>query len=206
MKRIRIDVRAFPALDTLRGLPVRTMREHETIYQMYVRKTNEILSHLEVVDRETAHPIFSEYRSLKGEFMTTLGAVKSYEIFFSHLGGAGGRPDGTMLQHLEHDFGSYEAWLADFRASAMASRGWVALAYDINLQRLLNVMGDAPEQMTVWNVQPAMVFEVSERSASIDFQRDRGRYLDTLLANLDWAVVERNLDDALLLQPAGTPR
>lgn len=199
MKRIRIEARPFPAIHALKDLPDRTMEEHERLYQTYVRKTNEIFAHLEVVDRETAHPIFSEYRSLKTDLMTTLGAVKSYEIFFAHLGGTGGHPSGALAEMIQRDFGSFAAWIADFRASAMASRGWVALAYDLDLGRLVNVLGDTPEQMSVWNLQPVLVFEVSDRTASIDFHRDRTRYLNALFANLDWAAVGRNLDDALAL-------
>lgn len=206
MHRIRLDVRPFPMLHALKDLPGRTMEEHERLYQTYVRKTNEILAHLEVTDRESAHPIFSEYRSLKTDFMTTLGAVKSYEIFFSHLGGTGGHPSGVLAARIQKDFGSFAAWLADFRACAMASRGWAALAYDLDLDRLINVLGDLPEQMSVWNVQPVMVFEVSERTASIDFQRDRGRYLSALLANVDWARVGEHLEAALALRASPTGR
>lgn len=200
MNRIRLEVRSFPAIHALKDLPGRTMGEHERLYQSYVRKTNEILAHLEVVDREMAHPIFSEYRSLKTELTTTLGAVKSYEIFFAILGGTGGHPSGDLAERIQRDFGSFAAWQADFRASAIASRGWVALAYDRDLGRLVNVLGDLPEQMTVWDVQPVMVFEVSERTASIDFQRDRSRYLNALMSNVDWGRASRNLEEALELR------
>ena len=67
------------------------------------------------------------------------------------------------------------------------------------------MLGDTPEKLTVWNVTPVIVMEVSEHSSSSEFGNDRIMYIHALLENLDWSVVQRNLENALALQPVGRP-
>jgi Fe-Mn family superoxide dismutase len=182
------------------------MEGHYEAYRAWVSKASEILERLERVDRLGASPVFSDLRCLKLALMPALGAVKNYEIFFSHLGGEGGRPSGLLADLIRRDFGSYEGFLGDFKATAVASRGWAALTYDLNLERLLITLGDSAEDLTVWNQAPILVMEVSEQSSAADFGRsrlNRLRYVDALLGNLEWAAVELNLEEALALRPAG---
>ena len=134
-----------------------------------------------------------------------MASVKSYEIFFTHLGGETRKPQKMLTERFQQDFGGYDGFVNELTSSALASRGWVALSYDLDLRRLLVVIGDTPEQLTVWNNAPILVFEVSAMSAALEFSGDRRRYLTALLDSVDWAIAERNLEDAVGLQPAGRP-
>ena len=202
---LRIETKKFATIRDLRGISARTMEGHHENYRSYVAKTNEILDRLAKADRTAAHPVYSEFRALKVELPAALAAAKSYEIFFSQLGGKDGKPQGTLAEMLTRDFGSYQGFLDEFTATAFASRGWAALVYDLDLKKFVCMLGDTPEKLTVWNVTPVIVMEVSEHSSSSEFGNDRIMYIHALLENLDWSVVQRNLENALGLQPVGRP-
>lgn len=205
MNRFGLQARTFPQLAELRELPPRTLEILQQRYREYVAKTNEILKKLAVVDHDAAHHVYSELRALKSELPHALGAVKSYEIFFAHLGGRIPTAESALSEQVKRDYGSHDAFLAEIKSTARASRGWVAVGYDPDLRKLMVLLGDTPEDLTVWNMAPVMVLDVSERACAADFGSDRGRYVDALLHNTDWTVVERNLDRALDLQPADGP-
>ena len=141
---------------------------HEEHYRSSVNKANEILQRLQNVDCSTSNSIFSDLRVLKTSLQPIIASVKSYEIFFTHLGGDVKKPHKMLSERFVKDFGSYEAFVHELTSSAIASRGWVALAYDLDLKRLMVVIGDTPEQLTVWNNAPILVFEASATSAALE--------------------------------------
>lgn len=206
MKKTQLEARNYPNLTQGHMLPGATLAELEALYRGHVRTTNQIFGRLVLADPLDAHPVYGEWRSLKVSLTGELAATKGYEIFLSHIGPTGGRPTGALADQIRRDFGTFEGFVVDFRATALSSRGWVALCYDGDLDKLLTLVGDAPEAIAAWNLHPVMVMDVSERVAAVDFSRDRHRYFDALLEATDWKVVARNLEDAMSRTPAGSMR
>ena len=48
------------------------------------------------VDLAAANQVYSEIRALKVDLTFAIGGVKNHEIYFEHLGGGGGDPDGAI--------------------------------------------------------------------------------------------------------------
>ena len=71
----------------------------------------------------------------------------------------------------------------------MAGRGWAWTAYDWDVGRLFNYIGDAQSTFPIWNATPLVALDVYEHAYFLDFQTDRGAYIDAFFDNLDWAVV-----------------
>ena len=178
-----------PALYELDGISRTTVEAHYKLYQGYVNKRNEILARLAEIDLGAANQVFSDVRSLKVELTFAIGGIKNHEIYFEHLGGHGGDPDGPISVLIRRDFGSVDAWRSDLKASGMAGRGWAWTAYDWDEQRLLNVVGDAQNTYPIWNATPLVALDVYEHAYFIDFGTDRASYINAFFNNLDWAVV-----------------
>ena len=178
-----------PALLQLDGISRITMEAHHRLYQGYVNKRNEILKALATVDLAGANQVYSELRSLKVDLTFAIGAIKNHEVYFEHLGGSGGDPDGPIGVLIKRDFDSVEAWRADLRATGIAGRGWAWTAYDWDEGRLFNYIGDAQNTYPVWNATPLVALDVHEHAYFLDYQTDRASYIDAFFANLDWAVV-----------------
>ena len=178
-----------PALLQLDGISRVTMEAHHRLYQGYVKKRNEILKALATVDLAGANQVYSELRSLKVDLTFAIGAIKNHEVYFEHLGGSGGDPDGAIGDLIKRDFDSVDAWRADLRATGIAGRGWAWTAYDWDEGKLFNYIGDAQNTYPVWNATPLVALDVHEHAYFLDYQTDRAAYIDAFFANLDWAVV-----------------
>ncbi len=186
--------KTFPAMEKeLQGISKETMENHYKLYQGYVKKSNEILEKLESVDRDPAksNQVYSEIRELKLELSFAVGGVKNHEVYFGHLGGDGSAPTGKLLEMIERDFGSFDAWKADMKATGIAARGWVWLAYDHSTEKLFNYLGDSQNTYPVWNCTPLVALDVYEHAYWADYGTKRADYIDAFFANLDWSVVDK---------------
>ena len=178
-----------PALLELDGISRETIEAHYKLYEGYVNKRNEIMAKLAEIDLASANQVYSEVRALKVELSFALGGIKNHEIYFGHLGGGGGDPDGAIAELITRDFGSAAAWRADLKATGMAGRGWAWTAYDWDEGRLFNYVGDAQNTFPIWNATPLVALDVYEHAYFIDFQTDRASYIDAFYDNLDWDAV-----------------
>ena len=178
-----------PALLELDGISRETVEAHYKLYEGYVNKRNEIMGKLDELDVSSANQVYSEVLALKVDLSFAIGGIKNHEIYFDHLGGGGGEPDGAIRELLFRDFGSLENWRADLKATGMAGRGWAWTAYDWDEGRLFNYIGDAQNTFPVWNATPLIALDVYEHAYFLDFQTDRASYIEVFFANLDWKVV-----------------
>ena len=173
----------------LNGISRASIEAHHRLYQGYVAKRNEILGRLATVDRDAANQVYSDLRALKIDLTFAIGGIKNHEVYFAHLGGEGGDPTGPFGDLVSRDFGSVTAWREDLRATALAARGWAWTAYDWDEKRLFNFLGDAQNTFPVWNATPLVALDVYEHAYFLDYQTDRGAYVDAFFENLDWNVV-----------------
>ena len=178
-----------PALLELDGISRESVEAHYKLYEGYVNKRNEIMERLGEIDLAAANQVYSDVRALKVDLSFALGGIKNHEIYFEHLGGGGGDPDGLMGELISRDFGSVADWRVDLKATGMAGRGWAWTAYDWDEGRLFNYIGDAQNTFPVWNATPLVALDVYEHAYFIDFQTDRASYIEAFFANLDWSVV-----------------
>jgi superoxide dismutase, Fe-Mn family len=178
-----------PRLLQLSGISRASVEAHYRLYQGYVAKRNEILGLLSGVDHDRANQVSSDVRALKVDLTFAIGGVKNHEVYFAHLGGEGGDPDGAFRALVERDFGSVAAWRTDLQATAMAARGWAWTAFDRDEGRLFNYIGDAQNTFPVWNATPLVALDVYEHAYFLDYQTDRASYVDAFFENLDWDVV-----------------
>jgi Fe-Mn family superoxide dismutase len=178
-----------PELLELDGISRASVEAHYKLYEGYVNKRNEILRKLAEVDISSANQVYSDLRGLKVDLTFAIGGIKNHEVYFEHLGGGGGDPDGAMAGLLERDFGSIEAWRADLKATGMAARGWAWTAYDWDEERLFNYIGDAQNTFPIWNATPLVALDVYEHAYFLDYQTDRSSYIDAFFNNLDWGVI-----------------
>ena len=178
-----------PALLELDGISRESVEAHYKLYEGYVNKRNEIMGKLDELDVSSANQVYSDVRALKVDLSFAIGGIKNHEIYFDHLGGGGGEPDGAVRELLFRDFGSLENWRADLKATGMAGRGWAWTAYDWDEGRLFNYIGDAQNTFPVWNATPLIALDVYEHAYFLDFQTDRASYIEVFFANLDWKVV-----------------
>ena len=178
-----------PELYELDGISRATIEAHYKLYEGYVKKRNEILGKLDGVDAASANQVYSDLRALKVDLTFAIGGIKNHEIYFEHLGGGGGDADGMIGDLIDRDFGSFQNWRNDLKATGMAGRGWAWTAYDWDEGRLFNYVGDAQNTFPIWNATPLIALDVYEHAYFLDYRTDRASYIDAFFDNLDWSTV-----------------
>ncbi|KKW20962.1 MAG: Manganese/iron superoxide dismutase [Parcubacteria group bacterium GW2011_GWC2_52_8c] len=101
----------------------------------------------------------------------------------------GGEPTGAIRQWIEEDFGSVAKFLDDFRATGMAARGWVILAFDLDEGKLRTYLCDSHNQGGVWNSVALLIMDVYEHAYFIDYATGRKAYIEAFMKLIDWDEV-----------------
>lgn len=177
------------------GISRATHEAHLGLYKGYANKTNEIrtaLANMEI-DPAKANQIYSEMRALKVNYAFAYGGYINHQVYFETLGGEGGPATGDVATLINESYGSFERWLADWKATGMAGRGWVFLGYDHAEQRVHTYIGDAQDTFPAWNHTLLLAMDVYEHAYFLDFQTARLKYIDAYAEVIDWAAVNARL-------------
>jgi len=121
------EVKAYTAMDfsNLKGMPGfsdKLLEMHFTLYQGYVKNTNLLAEDLARMasQGQAGAPAFAE---LKRRFGWEWDGMRLHELYFGNLGGKEAlKKDSKLMKRIEENFGSYDAWAADFKATG-AMRG-----------------------------------------------------------------------------------
>jgi len=194
---------ANPAIFKLDGISERSVREHIKLYNGYVAKYNEVQEMIENLSKDElskANPTYSLIRSLKVDLTRAIGGIKNHEIYFFNLGGKGGKPSGDLLKRIEEDFGSYERFEDELRATAIAARGWAWVAYDFDFDRLFIAIGDEQNTYPFWNAYVILALDAFEHAFFMDYGTNKAGYIDAYFRNLNWEDVEKRYEKALKIR------
>jgi Fe-Mn family superoxide dismutase len=181
------------------GISRKTHEEHFKLYTGYVNKTNEVrkaIAALTDEDFAAANQSYSKIRSLKTDLTFALGGVYNHELYFEILGGGGGPAAGPVAQLISRDFGSFEKYSQDLKATGIAARGWVWTAVNQATGELFNYLGDAQNTFPVWGATPVLALDTYEHAYYLDFATGRAGYIDAFLKSIDWDAVNQRLAKA----------
>ncbi|MGC8505176.1 MAG: superoxide dismutase [Thermoplasmata archaeon] len=168
----------------------------ETHYKGYVNKLNEIWEKLPNADRSKANQNYSDFRELKLEETFNYDGSLLHEIYFNGLTSSHSNVPESFKKAVEKDFGSYEKWVEDFKATGTAFRGWSLLVFDLNTGKLRNIGADIHNTNGIWNAIVVLALDVYEHAYYTDFGPKRAPYLDAFMKNVNWNEVEKRLEKA----------
>lgn len=176
----------------LDGLSERLMKSHwENNYVGSVRALNMIEARLAAAMKDTDFPPVV-YGGLKREELHRTGSVVLHEHYFGNLGG-NGRPGGKVSDAIKADFGSFEAWEAEFRRTGLSlagGSGWCTLVYNLHTKSLHNHWAWDHMHSAVAGM-PLLVLDMYEHSFHMDYGTAAPRYVDAFLRNVNWEEVDR---------------
>ena len=182
----------------LPGMSEKLIRSHwENNYQGSVRALNVVEQRLAAAMADKDFPPVI-YGDIKREELHRTGSVVLHELYFDGLGG-NGRPAGTIAQALSAAYGSAEAWEDEFRRTAMSlagGSGWAILALNKHTGALHNYWAWDHMHAPVTGV-PLIALDMYEHSYHMDYGTQAAKYVDAVMANLDWEAVEARYRAAL---------
>jgi Fe-Mn family superoxide dismutase len=136
-----------------------------------------------------------EYAELKRRMGFEFDGMRLHEYYFENMGGKGDLSQSAALgQKLAADFGSYQAWEADFKGTGtMRGVGWVVLYRDNTAGRLINQWINEHEVGHLAGCQPILVMDVFEHAFMIDYGLKRADYIEAFFKNISREAVESRL-------------
>ena len=156
-------------------------------HNAYVTNLNNLLQdNKEMIDMDLESIILASNNS-NAPIFNNAAQVWNHSFFWHSIKpNGGGKPKGEILSQIEKDFGSYDAWINDFKACGLVARGWVVLAWDMNDGRLHNYICDAHNQGGIWGAIPVIVLDTYEHAYMLDFGSDRKAYIENFCQQLNW--------------------
>jgi len=188
------NAKDYSKLIGIEGFSETLLKNHFTLYQGYVTNTNKALDILDAMLKEgkTGAPEFAEIkRRLGWEF----NGMRLHEYYFENLGGKGGiNKSGRLAKKMAEDFGSYEAWEKDFKATgAMRGIGWIVLYQDISNEKLINFWINEHDVSHPAGCNPILIMDVFEHAFMIDYGLKRADYIEAFFKNINWGAAEARL-------------
>ncbi len=163
----------------LKGISKKTIEEHLKLYSGYVKNLNETLEGKQDIRR-----LGFEYNGMR-----------NHEVYFASFeGGPTSLSDSALKKQIETDFGSYEAWLENFKTLALTRGiGWAMLFYDRDQNRLLNAWVEEQHINQLQDCTLMLALDMWEHSYVADYQPSgKKSYVEDFFANINWETVDGN--------------
>jgi superoxide dismutase, Fe-Mn family len=173
------------------GLSERLLTSHhQNNYAGAVRRLGQITQAFAALDPATS-PGF-QINGLKREELMAWNSMILHELYFAGFGRPN-RPDATLAQAIERDFGSQNRWHAEFTGMGKAlggGSGWVLLTWSARDRRLVNQWA-ADHTMTLAGSTPLLALDMYEHAYHIDYGANAGAYVDAFMKVIDWRAASR---------------
>ena len=162
---------------------------HGKHLQAYVDNLNKLLPGSEfegmalekIVRKAPAGPVFNN-----------AGQILNHELYFTQfrpVGEASQGPDGALAAQIEKQWGSVDAFMAEFEAkgTGLFGSGWVWLSADGD-GSLVITQEQGASNPVVKGLKPLLTFDVWEHAYYLDYQNRRAAHLSAL-----WQIVDRSV-------------
>jgi Fe-Mn family superoxide dismutase len=183
----------------LSGISAKNIEEHMKLYKGYVTNANLIIEKVAELSKDAENlPAQAGNTYTIGELQRRFGfefdGMRNHEYYFSQFeGGSTAFITGSPLyQKIELTWGSFETWLAQFKATAMTRGiGWAMLYYDPTTNRLLQTWVEEQHLGQLIGLTPILALDMWEHAYVYDYPTsEKKKYVEAFFANLNWKVVE----------------
>ncbi len=180
----------LPALD---GLSEKQIAVHLGLYAGYVKFLNKLLeveADLKKDSEKNAYALGEVHRRLGFEF----DGMRMHEYYFESLEhGAQPMSDGVLKSALTAQYGSFDVWLAEFKAvGMMRGIGWAVLYYDPKGKRFVNAWVADHELGQLAGLPIILPMDMWEHAFMVDYApAEKKNYIEAFLKNVNWGVVEK---------------
>jgi len=132
------------------------------------------------------------------KLLNNAGQILNHELYFLQfkpVGEAAQEPEGALAAQIVNQWGSVEAFKAEFEAKGVGlfGSGWVWLSADAD-GNLVITQEQGASNPVVKGLKPLLTFDVWEHAYYLDYQNRRAAHLSALWQIVDWRVIEKRYD------------
>ncbi len=180
-------------LPELKGISAKNIEEHLKLYAGYVKFSNYIVNKMKELSADAEKNAY-ELGELQRRFAFEHDGMKNHEIYFSQFEGgpAALDADGGLMEQIEKDFGTYEAFLARLKAIAMTRGiGWMMLYYCSETGHLLTQWVEEQHIGHLYGPKLILALDMWEHSYVYDYPTsEKKKYVEAFFENVNWSTVE----------------
>ncbi len=181
----------------LKGISGKNIEEHLKLYAGYVKFSNYILNQIGELAKDTEKNSY-ELGELQRRFSFEWGGMRNHEIYFAQFeGGPNALAENSNLRAMiEKQWGSFDAFLARFKAVAMTRGvGWAMLYYDKESGHLLTQWVEEQHIGHLAGLSPILALDMWEHAYVYDYlTSEKKKYVEAFFENLNWTIIEENFN------------
>ena len=136
-------------------------------------------------------------RTSDGAVFNNAGQILNHNLYFTQFQTptADNAPQGTLAAQIAKQWGSFEAFLAEFVAKGVGlfGSGWVWLSAKPDGELVITQEIGAGNPVTK-GLKPLLTFDVWEHAYYLDYQNRRADHLKALWPLVNWRVVEERYE------------
>ena len=173
---------------------------HDKHHTAYVNGANAILQNMDKARSENT--VFDTKATFK-ELSFHIGGHLLHSLFWKNLApagnGGGGEPTGTIAAVINEEYGSFERFKKIFSQTAISTEGsgWAALTFCMGTKRPIIMQVEKHNTNIYPMFRILMVLDVWEHAYYLDYKNDRGKFVDVFWNIVNWAEVNKRLEDIL---------
>jgi len=129
-----------------------------------------------------------------GAVFNNAGQILNHELYFTQFKPASEaalEPQGALAAQIEKQWGSIEAFKAEFEAKGVGlfGSGWAWLSADADGSLVITQEQGASNPI-VKGLKPLLTFDVWEHAYYLDYQNRRAAHLTAMWSVIDWEVID----------------
>lgn len=139
-----------------------------------------------------------DIKSVMRDLSFNMNGVKLHNMFWQNMRKAkkSNTPNGKIAKLIDENFGSFETFQSEFASSAKAveASGWAVLVIDEENDDLHVLQIQNHNLLYVSGMKPLLAIDVWEHAYYLDYQNNRGEYVDEWWQIVNWDDVNKRLE------------
>ncbi|SIQ95271.1 superoxide dismutase, Fe-Mn family [Haladaptatus litoreus] len=168
---------------------------HDIHHQGYVDGANAALDKLETMrDNDD----WGDVKGVERNLAFNLSGHINHSVFWENMSpDGGGEPGGELADAMDEHFGGFDQFKSHFSAAAkgVEGSGWGMLVYDYVADKPIVTMAENHQNQSPM-AEPLLVLDVWEHAYYLQYENNRGEYVDNFWDVVNWDDVAERLDEA----------
>ena len=144
---------------------------------------------------------YENIQSLEERLSFNANAYMLHSLFFENLTPYKTNLSKELINHINKDFTSYDAFTNELNSAIMNIQGpgWVIFGYNMILDKLLIIQVENHMDQILIDFIPLLVIDVWEHSYYLQYKTDKDKYRENLLNILNFNVVSDRYNKIYLI-------
>ncbi len=167
---------------------------HDKHHKGYVNNSNNLMKKMDDARKEDKDV---DTKAVLKALSYNVAGQLLHRLYWKNMSpNGGGIPSGKLLDKIEKNFKSFKRFKKEFSQAAKSAEGsgWAVLAYSKEVDKLVIMQVEKHNVNIIPSYQLLMVLDVWEHAYYLDYENNRGEFVDAFWKIVDWDEVSKRLE------------